>query len=250
MKIAKLNGGPEIYLALQGEGKSAGRPSVFVRTSLCNLHCFWCDTDYTWNWEGTQFGHQRDTEPGYRKFRKDEQIVEMKADQIARIVSDFGVFRVVLTGGEPLLQQVDLVPLLQLLRRRDGRYSFEVETNATVLPTADVDALVNQYNVSPKTGNSANELAQRETPEVIAFFASTAKAVFKYVVSRRQDLKEITEQVEKYGIEPNRVFLMPEGTASDTLRRRSTWILEECKRHQFHFSDRLHVHLHGQRRGV
>ena len=68
MKLAKFGKGPEVFASIQGEGRNQGLFSVFVRTSLCNLHCVWCDTDYTWNWIGTRFAHVRDSEPGYSKF--------------------------------------------------------------------------------------------------------------------------------------------------------------------------------------
>ena len=91
MKLARLPGGePEIFHTVQGEGRNTGLPSVFIRSSLCNLHCWWCDTDYTWNWEGTPFAHDRDREPGYAKYRREEQILEMPWDEIAEKAAEFG----------------------------------------------------------------------------------------------------------------------------------------------------------------
>ena len=89
MKLARLpDGSPEIFHTLQGEGASLGKPSVFIRSSLCNLHCQWCDTDYTWNWEGTPWTHERDGEEGYQKYRKEEQITELSPEDIARAASE------------------------------------------------------------------------------------------------------------------------------------------------------------------
>ncbi len=126
MKISRLpNGSPEIFHTLQGEGPTLGSPAVFLRLSLCNLHCHWCDTPYTWNWEKTPWPHQDGT-----KFSKAEQIIDLSPAQIAPLINNFHCKRLVITGGEPLLQQNDLLPLLQLLPNTPF---LEIETNGTQL---------------------------------------------------------------------------------------------------------------------
>ena len=116
MKLAKLSGGPEIFHSVQGEGPSSGLPSVFVRSSLCNLHCVWCDTDYTWNWVGTRFRHERDADPSYRKYEKRHQIVELSPQEVVDGVIAYPCRNVVLTGGEPLIQQDDFRQVMTALR--------------------------------------------------------------------------------------------------------------------------------------
>ena len=250
MKIAKLGDRGEIFLSVQGEGKSSGRPSVFVRTSLCNLHCVWCDTDYTWNWVGTPFAHNRDSEPGYQKFRQDEQIVEMTPAEVAEAVLRFDCRNVVLTGGEPMLQHEGLTAVMQQLRAVDAGFRFEVETNGTIEPPAEFDAQIDQYNVSPKTSNSGNAARLRRKGGALRFFAASPKATFKFVVASAADLEEIRELAGAFDVPAERIYLMPEGTDSETLQRRGSWLAGECEKRGYRFSDRLHIHEFGNRRGV
>jgi organic radical activating enzyme len=249
LKMARWNDEPEIFHSIQGEGRSAGRPSVFARSSLCNLHCVWCDTDYTWNWEGTSFSHVRDGEPGYVKFRKQDQILTLTARQVADRIAGFACPNVVITGGEPLLQQDAWTEVLRMLRQENADYWFEVETNGAVAPQADFDALVNQYNVSPKLSNSKNPRALREVEATLTQFANCRKATFKYVVADPSDLPEIIAQIDRFHIDSGRVYLMPEGRCSEQLRERASWLVGECLRLGFHFTDRLHIHLFQDARG-
>jgi organic radical activating enzyme len=250
MKIAKLGTEPEIFFSIQGEGRNMGRPSVFVRTSTCNLYCIWCDTDYTWNWANTSFKHIRDNSPEHAKYRREDQILEMTPGDVALEVRKFNCTRVVLTGGEPLLQQRGLAAAMRLLKQEDKRYWFEVETNGTILPEASFDSLVDQYNISPKLANSNVERALREVPTTLKFFASHPRGFFKFVVTRPEDIEEIVWLAETYSIGRSSIYLMAEGTDSASLREKQQWIVELCKKHGFSFSDRLHIHLYGDKRGV
>lgn len=251
MKIACIDGtNPEIFSSIQGEGASLGVPSVFVRASLCNLHCVWCDTDYTWNWEGTPFPHLRDAEPGYRKYQKASQLLDLSPRDVAGWVHRFAPRNVVLTGGEPLLQQEDLREVIRLLRQLDSQYRFEVETNGTLLPVPELSADIAQFNVSPKLSNSQQPIALREKPEALTWFAQQPGACFKFVCASGTDLGEVRSLVERYQIPPAQVFLMPQGTTEADLNARAGWLIEECQRHGFRYSDRLHIRLWGSRRGV
>lgn len=250
LKLARLDGKPEIFYSIQGEGKSTGRPSVFVRTSLCNLHCIWCDTDYTWNWSGTRFPHLNDKKPGYKKFDKKEWIAACPVDSVAAIVSAFPCRNVILTGGEPMLQQPALASLMATLRSLSADYHFEIETNGTLSPTPPFDAQIDQYNVSPKLENSGNTRRLREKPAVLRFFAQSPKANFKFVLSEEKDLQEVLSLLKAYAIPPEKVWLMPEGTSARTLGQRRIWLVEICKEYGFHYSDRLHVQIWGSKKGV
>ena len=250
LKLARLHNQPEIFYSIQGEGKSTGIPSVFVRTSLCNLHCIWCDTDYTWNWVGTRFPHVNDAIPGYQKFVKKDWISNSNIEAVAEAVAVFNCKNVILTGGEPMLQQLSLTTLMQVLRTKSSEYRFEVETNGTLSPTPFFDAAIDQYNVSPKLNNSGNSIRLREKPAALHFFAASPKANFKFVIADQSDLEEVTKLIKTYSISPEKVWLMPEGTSADVLARRRLWLVEICKSQGFRYSDRLHVQIWGAKKGV
>ncbi len=246
MKLAKLpNGDPEIFYTLQGEGPFTGRPSVFIRSSLCNLHCSWCDTPFTWNWDGTPWEHEKN-----QKFKKQEALIDLPITEIAALISRFPCRHLVLTGGEPLLHQPEWVELLTSLNHKIKPYSVEIETNGTVIPSPEFDLLVSHYNVSPKLANSGNEASLRLKKKALQFFANSAKAVFKFVLTSPADLDEIKELSKTYGIPPERLFLMPEGTTPQKVSDNQSWVVEACLQHGYRFSDRLHIHLWGEKRGV
>ncbi|MFN4080498.1 MAG: 7-carboxy-7-deazaguanine synthase QueE [Saprospiraceae bacterium] len=251
LKLARFNDGPEIFYTIQGEGRHVGRPSIFVRASLCNLHCYWCDTDYTWNWEGTRFAHVNDAMPGYAKFVKSDWIHEIDAGELAQqIAMAYPCLHVVITGGEPLLQQDGFVALMRAMKAMDARYFFEVETNGTLVPDPEFDLLIDQYNVSPKLANSRNALQLRERPDALHFFAENSKAYFKFVIAEQDDLREMLAICNRYKIPFDRTWLMPEGRSKEVLQQRRHWLVEACKQYGFNYSDRLHIQVWGDRRGV
>lgn len=250
LKLARLHGKPEIFHSIQGEGKSIGVPSVFVRTSGCNLYCIWCDTDYTWNWVGTKFTHVNDSTPGYQKFEKKDWEAICGVGEAAQLVAAFNCPNVILTGGEPLLQQPMLAELMAVLREKQPGFRFETETNGTVLPTPAFDKAIDQYNVSPKLANSNNPVRLREKPEALHFFAQSEKANFKFVLATADDLAEVLALQKRYNIPAEKIWLMPEGTTPARLANSREWLVEICKEHNFRFSDRLHVQIWGSKKGV
>ncbi|MBK1827068.1 7-carboxy-7-deazaguanine synthase QueE [Haloferula rosea] len=250
MKLAKLNDGPEIFHTLQGEGVSAGLPAIFVRASRCNLHCRWCDTDYTWNFEGTPWPHDLDGTPGYRKYVRDEVTLEISPEEIAEELKRYPTRRVVLTGGEPLLQQDDWVRLIDLLRADDPSWTFEVETNGTRLPSPEMEARIDQFNVSPKLSNSGMEESTRIVDEPLTHFAASTKSWFKFVVSKSHEINEIEALATRFQIPAERILLMPEGRTPAELDRHGEEVAALCLDRGWRFCDRLHVRLWGEKRGV
>lgn len=225
-------GPPEIFFSIQGEGASIGAPSVFLRLASCNLACVWCDTKYAWDWTN---------------YDRDQHTIEMRPAVVASSVRQFNCTRLVVTGGEPLLQQRQLTTLLGELKK--ARFTIEVETNGTLLPDESLVHLVDQWNVSPKLAGSRNELERREVPEVYAFFRDAKSAYFKFVVQDSADLAEADSLVQKYDIGPERVILMPEAGDVRTLMTNSQPLVEACKSRGYRFSTRLHVLLWSNERG-
>ncbi|HKT85437.1 MAG TPA: 7-carboxy-7-deazaguanine synthase QueE [Novosphingobium sp.] len=236
---------PEIFASLQGEGPSMGRPSTFARLSRCNLACVWCDTAYTWRFEGDNRPHRDDV----AFERTANQITLDEADVAARIAA-LPPDRLVITGGEPLLQGAALARMIEHLGTLRPGMHIEVETNGTVAPHPALDLLVHQYNVSPKLAHSGNPADLALVPERLAAWAAERRAWFKFVIASPKDVDEVRALQQAHPIPPERIFLMPEGRASGVLRERSVWLAEICARSGYRFTDRLHIHLWGDTRGT
>ena len=234
-------GGPEIFASLQGEGPSAGMPVAFVRLSRCNLACTWCDTAYTWRFEGDNRPHR----DGIAYERRANQVT-LSPQETAERIAALGQKRLVITGGEPLLQAGALAEMLAAL----PDIAVEIETNGTVAPPARLDVRVDQYNVSPKLSHSGNPETQALIPERLDAWAGDPRAFLKFVVASPEDVAEVLDLQRRYRFRPERVFLMPEGTDSATLRERERWLAPLCLEHGFRMSDRMHIHLYGDTRGT
>jgi 7-carboxy-7-deazaguanine synthase len=219
----------ELFYSLQGEGSLVGVPSVFVRTSGCNLRCSWCDTPYTsWQPEGT----------------------ELSLDQILDEVRAHPARHVVVTGGEPMIAP-EILPLTE--RLRDAGLHITIETAGTVFKPVACDLM----SISPKLANSTPEgpfRAQHERlriqTDVLAELMARYEHQLKFVIARAEDLDEVRTIVASLRADAARVILMPEGVEPAVLRERSVWLAELCKEEGYRFSPRLHVDLWGSKRGV
>ncbi len=227
----------EFFYSVQGEGLLAGVPSVFVRTSGCNLRCRWCDTPYA------------SSEP-----EGEQQTVE----EIVGRVREHPARHVVLTGGEPMLAKGirDLAGAL-----KEVGYHITIETAGTIEPDGIACDLA---SLSPKLADSTPDAEQfgegwskrheecRIQQEVLDAWAVGYSCQFKFVVSDSGDMKEIEEILQ--GVtprpEPGRVLLMPEGTDSAILQERSQMVAELCKETGYRFCPRLHIDLYGDTKGT
>jgi 7-carboxy-7-deazaguanine synthase len=224
----------EIFHSVQGEGALLGVPSVFVRTSGCNLRCSWCDTPYTsWRPEGDSF-----------------TVAEIMT-QLKAYPSRYAV----VTGGEPLIAAD--VEELCLALRREG-YHITVETAATVFKPVPCDLA----SLSPKLSNSTPHQQERgrwaELHErirlrldVIRSFLQHCDYQFKFVIEQPSDIQEVLDLLDRLPpVDPCKVLLMPQGVHADDLRRRAVWLVEECKKNGFRYGPRLHIELYGHQRGI
>lgn len=220
LSIARLNSAPEIFYSLQGEGTRCGTPAVFLRLAGCNLKCKWCDTKHSW---GTG--------------------ITRAAAETAAEITAFACDSLVITGGEPLLQQAALEELLQLLPED---MHIEVETNGTICPTSRLAQRINQWNVSPKLLHSGNEQSAALPAEPLAFFAARQNAWFKFVVQAEEDWAAIAA----LGLPRRRIILMPCATTRAGLEAARPAVVDMCLRHGVRLGDRLHLSLWDDKKGV
>lgn len=233
----------EVYQAVQGEGKSAGMDCTFLRLSGCNLSCCWCDTPYTWNWIGTKFQHPD-------KYDKAKEVHKMTPKEIFGRLNLSKIKNLVISGGEPLLQQRELVTLLELLAA--NHWWVEVETNGTIAPVDNFNSLINQYNCSPKTSNAGEEntLDMRVKVDSLRKIASSGKGTFKFVVQSDEDMPEILSIMAVGNIHPDQVWLMAQGKTKEEQLQRQEAVEKIAEAYKFHFSSRLHVLQYSNKRGV
>jgi 7-carboxy-7-deazaguanine synthase len=214
----------------QGEGPSAGRLAMFVRLGRCNLDCSWCDTAYTWDWT---------------RFDPDTELHRRTVGEVVAELARVNVPLLVITGGEPLLQQRHLVPLVRAARTRGWR--VEVETNGTIAPLPALSAMVDQWNVSPKLAGSGVDLARRWQPEALHALARTGRAIAKFVVRSASELDEAAAVAEAGHL--SEVWIMPEATDAATLVDRLGALAPDVLSRGWHLSSRLQILLWGDQRG-
>jgi 7-cyano-7-deazaguanosine (preQ0) biosynthesis protein QueE len=215
---------------VQGEGPTVGRRAGFVRLGRCNLDCRWCDTPYTWDWE---------------RFDPAAELHERPVPDVVAEIEAMAVDRVVVTGGEPLLQQRRLLPLLEAAAERG--WAVEVETNGTIVPTGDTVRLVERFNVSPKLANSGVARERAIVPAALATLRDSGKAAFKFVVEAPAELDEVAAVVEAHRLAP--VWVMPQGTTATAVLEGGRRLAEGVVARGWHLGSRLHVLLWGDERG-
>lgn len=224
----------ELFHSLQGEGRLVGQPSAFIRTSGCNLRCWFCDTPYaSWTPEGEN----------------------LTVAEILKRLAAWPTRHAVVTGGEPLLAPE--IEELCLALKAAG-YHVTIETAATV----DRPVICDLMSLSPKLGNStpwtmeggreaAGHEARRIIPETIRRFVRDYDHQVKFVIDQPADIDEVQAFLRDYPeIAAERVYLMPQATQRAELWAKGQWLAEACKRLGWRFGPRLHIELWGPQRGV
>lgn len=217
-------------------------PCVFVRLAACNLWCQKCDTPHTWNWIGTQFSHPD-------KYDRKEETHKMSVDEVFDKIESYQMSAVVISGGEPLLQANQLVPLLQKLRAK--KYWVEVETNGTLFPGPGFVSNIDQINCSPKLDNDFGgnvPLIKRIKLDILRKLADCTKVNFKFVICDDADIEQVERLVNECGMKD--VSLMPEARTKEELLDHSMKVKRLAENHGFVFTTRLSILLAGTTRGV
>jgi len=229
---------------VQGEGPSTGRRAVFLRLGRCNLDCgagegaTWaCDTPYTWDWTG-KLG---------KTYDRTTELVRRDVWKVGEQLAALGCPFLVVTGGEPMLQQRALAHLVTLLPDLE----VEVETNGTIVPSPELLAHRHRlrFNVSPKLSNSGVSRERAVKPDALVALAA-ADSRFKFVCSSIEDLDAVAELVASFPIRREQVWVMPAGTDPEVLAGRAGALADEVVSRGWNLSQRLHVLLWGNRRGV
>jgi len=214
----------EIFYSIQGEGQEIGQPAIFLRLQGCNLRCWFCDTDYS-----QEIKRKIDT----NNTKKPSDFEEMSVPEILKKLKKFPAKHIVLTGGEPLLQQKELIPLLKKLKG----YFIEVETNGTIKP--EISEYINKFNCSPKLSNAIDLNLKYDSLKSFP----KEKTIYKFVIDKEKDIIEVKKFIKKHNLPKNKVFLMPQGKTTDEIIEKSKFLVDICKKELFGFAPRLHIML-------
>ena len=215
----------------QGEGPSTGTRAAFIRLAGCNLHCSWCDTPYTWDW---------------RKYDPQSEVKVMSLDSIVEQAHAMDSNLVVITGGEPLIQNRESLTVITSLLLDTG-HLVEFETNGTQMGL-EQDCRI-AYNISPKLSHAGDPEEWRIIPEVLLKWAGRADSSWKFVVSDDSDEAEILELVSSVMLDWGRVWVMPEGQTPEELDANQGTAIRVAEALGCNYSDRLHIRLWGGKRG-
>jgi 7-carboxy-7-deazaguanine synthase len=234
----------EVFYSIQGEGITTGYPAVFIRLGGCNLMC---------GGEGTQRDGRLHNGATWRcdsievwmksQAREFQHIIY--GDCIEAIKNNA---HVIITGGEPLMQQKNLVEFIKWIKDNiNPNTYFEIETNGTIEPNAEMQSLINQWNCSPKLSNSGMSLQQTYIKNAIDTL-NKLNTIFKFVISNINDYEEIKNTYK--GIDKNKIWLMPAGSNQSEIKKSKKVVADICKKEYLKFTNRLHIEIWNKKTGV
>lgn len=245
---------------IQGEGKLAGTPSLFIRLATCNLRCIWqmndgsfcrCDTSYA------------SFHPNDKKAWTVDEIVNVIKHNIGAMQ------HVVITGGEPLLQKKGLEALCKSIKE-DLDLHITIETNGTIF-SEELTKYVDLFSISPKlsnsvpspeklkfyneaeTGSSRYHHEVRKNLSVLQNFVDSAKDLqLKFVVAKQSDADEIINDYLKVlkGYKKCDVMLMPLGATHEQITKSNPIVLQMCIQNGWKYTPRIHIDIFGSKQGV
>ena len=227
----------ELFFSIQGEGELTGVPSVFVRTSGCNLRCRWCDTKYaSWKPEGEN----------------------VTINDLLDKVCSYPARHVVISGGEPMIAK-GIEEFVHLLKE-SGKH-ITIETAGTISPNGiqcDLASLSPKLSDStPNEGDINKEWIDRHESkrldyDILSEWVNSYNFQLKFVVSKEEEIKEIQNVISRIEgkILPEKVLLMPEGVDPETLRSRYDLLIDLCKENGYRLCHRLHIDLFGNTPGT
>lgn len=224
----------EKFFSIQGEGQTVGVPAIFLRLGGCNLLCksdSWiCDSIAVWS-----ESNKVDFEDVF-----DE-------DDMNRL---FDGVHLVITGGEPLLHQRQIVRFLVWLDEQYGLTPIiEVETNGTILPLHKLNRAVDYWNVSPKLSNSGEPFEKRFNKEALEYFNKNNKVGWKFVIAKEDDLNELFKDFDFIPLDRKMSF-MPAGDSIESFAQTDQMVAELCKEFNVRFCPRLQIQIYNQTTGV
>lgn len=227
LKALKINISEWFSKTIQGEGVSSGTPSTFIRLKDCTLNCVWCDTTEVWR-KGNPYLISEILD----LMEKNGVVEDLKKGH-----------HLIFTGGSPLKQQEGLAALCALFQVRFHFLPFiEVENECMLIPEYSFGQFVSQWNNSPKLENSGMRKELRYKPEIIKQISTIENSWFKFVISNKDDWREIENDFINPGlIHPRQIILMPCGSSQEELNKNRETVVNLAVENSVLFSDRLHV---------
>jgi 7-cyano-7-deazaguanosine (preQ0) biosynthesis protein QueE len=223
---------------IQGEGPNAGKLTYFLRVAGCNLHCSFCDSAYTWRFNDTH-PHKNST-----VYNKKDEVKPWTISNLVKLLGHHNVKNLVITGGEPMLYQNDLLLVLEQLSLQ----RVEIETAGTIRPLAKWYNFGVHFNVSPKLASSGNDRSLAIKPSVLQEFAWYKRTAFKFVITDKKDIQEVKQIQNESNIKSSTIWLMPEGEHLKDQLKNMVKVAQLAIDNGYNFSPRLHTLLWGNER--